>query len=99
MLYEVITLAVADVEAHPVQDMTLAVVRVQIADLEHDSGLHFAEIGLAHRRISTDLVRRAARDDFAIDENRDAVRESEDDAHVVLDHDQGLVLGNAAHLV
>src|SRR6185437_12050891 len=48
-----------------------------------------AEVSLLHRGVAADLLRRAARDDLAVYEHRDAI------AHVVLDHEQRLA---GAHL-
>ena len=47
----------------------------------------FAEIGLAHRRIGTDRGRVAGRDDAAIDQDADAIRQREHRIHVVLDQE------------
>ena len=77
-------LAGADVEAHVEQHLRGAVAGCEFFDREH--ALHLlAEIGGDHLRVGAHLRRRAARQDAAVDQHRDAVRQREHRVHVVLD--------------
>jgi len=59
--------------------------RHAVANIQHYATVRDKPV---HGGVGLDVRRRIARNDLAIDQNRDAVREAEDDAHVVLDHHQ-----------
>src|SRR5438067_12373213 len=54
-----------------------------------------AQVRLPNRRVLADLHRRAGGDDLAVHQHGDAIREPENDAHVVLDHHQPAAFGDA----
>ena len=84
-----------DAEVHALQDVALAVERVEVVDGEHQCA-GGAEVGVLHRPVGADVRGRTGGDDLAIDQHGDDVGQVEHDAHVVLDHDEGLALGHAA---
>src|SRR5262249_33938927 len=51
--------------------------------------LLLAEIGLPHLGIGPDRLRRAGRDDAAIDQHRDAIGQREHRLHIMLDQQNG----------
>src|SRR5581483_892841 len=54
------------------------------------------QVRFAHGRRLADFRRRPGGDDLAVHQHGDAVRQAEDDAHVVLDHHQRLPFGDPA---
>ena len=80
-------------ERYAEQDLAQPVAGLDVRDLEQRGASHdrllLAEIGLPHLRIGPDRLRRAGRDDAAIDQNGDAVGEREHRLHVVLDQQDG----------